>query len=383
MLKRNGLCPYIFLCLFLLALFFPHAVAAQGGHSMFVGGPWEILVKMGSDADGPGLTFPFSVEDESKAQPLDKELPILGTPMKLQLQKYLPDLKWETSVTKKAGAGIVAQLSLGGDNLDQTQWLTTDDPTRSSISSKGVGSVAIKKFQNENIISDLAKQLNQGDILGVLSVGGTDEFSGQDFVIRLGTEIALQGSPYTITVLQYFPHYSLDTATGEVANASDKPMNPAVLVKVDDGKETYEQWHWAKFPSFSHQDTPRPLSMEFLRFDLEQKKFNYILMVAPKTKPWLMSYDGQQIQLKPVSAKDKIPFTGNYYFQVKEVFEQSVIVESWKNGQDVLLKPALIATVQEGETNQEIVLPLNKPQRIQSGSSGVLFVFKSASRKSK
>ena len=46
------------------------AVAMHGDpHHSFLGGPWEIVVKMGLGGDG--LRFPLVVSDESKPQKLD------------------------------------------------------------------------------------------------------------------------------------------------------------------------------------------------------------------------------------------------------------------------------------------------------------------------
>src|SRR3990172_3560417 len=78
------------------------AVCAVGGpvragnpHHEFLGGPWEVLVTMGHE--GAAVRLPLSIADESRPQGLQAVVPVMGTPMKVRLERYLPDVKWETT----------------------------------------------------------------------------------------------------------------------------------------------------------------------------------------------------------------------------------------------------------------------------------------------
>ena len=112
-------------------------------------GPWELVVQMGME--GQRLHFPVIVSDENKPEKLDNVLPVMGTPIKIRLQQYLPDLRWETTAVKHTAGGIVAKLTIKGENLKQDIWLSPDVPTRQSISSS-IGSVAIKKLHDPNTV---------------------------------------------------------------------------------------------------------------------------------------------------------------------------------------------------------------------------------------
>ena len=49
--------------------------------------------------------------------------PVMGTPIKVKLERYLPDMKWETTAVADPNGGPVAKLSLRGENLQQDIWL--------------------------------------------------------------------------------------------------------------------------------------------------------------------------------------------------------------------------------------------------------------------
>ena len=119
-------------------------------HHSFLGGPWEIIVKMRLDDEGQ--RFPLNVDDETKPQKLHTVLPIKNTPIEIRLEDYVPDLKWETNAIKHPGGGIAAKLHITGKNLKQSVrtpqediWLSSGDPARQSISSR-IGGVTIKRF---------------------------------------------------------------------------------------------------------------------------------------------------------------------------------------------------------------------------------------------
>ena len=91
---------------------------AMSPHHGFLGGPWEIVVKMGHE--GQTLRLPVSVTDENKAQDLKATLPVMGTPIKVRLQRYVPDLKWETVAADDPNGAAVAKLSFRGSPSPHT-----------------------------------------------------------------------------------------------------------------------------------------------------------------------------------------------------------------------------------------------------------------------
>lgn len=330
-----------------------------GPHYSFLGGPWELVVKMG--LEGQGLRFPLTVSDENKPQELDAILPVMGTPIKVKLDHYVPDLKWETKAVKHRGGGIVARLTIKGKNLDQEIWLSPDDPARQSISSS-IGGVAIRKLQAASTAETLMRELTHPKAVGILSVWPENGNLPSEYVAKTTRTTALPESRYKVTVLEYLPHYSIDTKTKKVINQSENPINPAIKVAIDDGEKTTEQWLWAKFPSSPHRKTKLPLRIRFTDFDLRGAKGKHILVVANGMKPWLLLSEKGEKRAEKAVVDRYYPFADKEYsFTIEQIIDKAIIKTEWKNNSDRLLHPAIIATIERNGSERQTVLELNRP----------------------
>jgi hypothetical protein len=346
---------------------------SAGPHHSFLGGPWEIVIK--TRLDGEGLRFPLTVSEENKPQKLDKVLPIKGTPIEIRLEDYVPDLKWETDAVKHPGGEIAAKLLINGKNLKQDIWLSSGDPARQSISSS-IGGITIRRLHDTNSVETLMRGLTDSRAVGILSIWPEDGSRPFECVAKTAETISIPRSKYKVTILEYLPHYSIDKETKKVVSQSQKPVNPAVKVAINDGKKTFERWLWAKFPSSPHKETELPLRMRFTDFDLRGVKGKNILVVASGTEPWLLtSKKGVKCAEKAVLGQP-YPFADmEYSFNIEMIIEEAIVKTDWTNGSDQLLHPAVIATIKQNSTNHQIVLELNKPihYRIKSGMLVLLY----------
>jgi len=345
-----------------------------GAHHSFLGGPWEIVIKMRLDKEG--LRFPLTVSDETKPQKLDIVLPIKDTSIEIRLEDYIPDLKWETNAVKHPDGGIAAKLLIEGTNLKQDIWLNSGDPARQSISSR-IGTVTIRRLHNTNNVEKLMRELVDSRAVGILSIWPEDGSKPFEFVTKISETIRIPRTNYKATVIEYMPHYSVDTETKKVVNQSQKPVNPAVKVAIDDGKKTYEQWLWAKFPATPHkEEIELPLRMRFTDFDLYEATGKYILAVASGTKPWLLMSEKDKKSAERAVLGRPYPFADKEYsFSIEKIIDGAIIKTDWTNGSERLLRPAVITTIKENGTSNQAVLELNKPihHRIQSGMLVMLY----------
>jgi hypothetical protein len=341
-----------------------------GPHHSFLGGPWELVVKMGLEGDG--LRFPLAVSDESKPQKFDAILPVKGTPIQVRLEQYVPDLAWQTIAVEQPGGGIVAKLSVKGKDLSQDIWLNPDDPARQSISS-AVGGVTIKRLYNPGTAEALVRGLTHPKAVGILTVWPEDSNQPFEYVAKKAEPITIPGTRYKLTVLEYLPHYSIDTKTKKVFNQSDKPINPAIKLAIRDGRKTSEQWLWAKFPSSPHEKTKLPLRMRFTDFNLRgDDKGAYILAVASGTKPWLLLSKNGEKRAENALFGQPYPFADKEYsFSIEKIMDGAIIKTEWKNNSERLLCPAIVATIEENGAAEQAVLELNKPLHHKT-KSGVL-----------
>jgi len=348
--------------------------APAGAHHSFLGGPWEIVVKMRLDDEG--LRFPLTVSDETRPQNLDIDLPIKDAPIEIRLEHYVPDLKWETNAVKVPDGEIAAKLLVTGRNLKQDIWLSSGDPARQSISSS-IGSVTIKRFHDIDNAEMLIKGLTDSKAVGILSIRPENGGKIYEHVAKISEIIRIPKSDYKLTIVEYMPHYSVDTKTKKVVNQSQKPVNPAIKIAINDGKKTSEQWLWAKFPATPHkQETELPSRMRFIDFNLHEEPGKYILAVASETKSWLlMSKKGKKRAEKAVFSRP-YPFADkNYSFSIEKIIDGAIVKTDWANGSEKLLHPAVIATIKENGTSSQAVLELNKPihQKLKAGMLVMLY----------
>lgn len=357
-----------------VASFFPIDSAGAGAHHSFLGGPWELVVKMGLEGDG--LRFPLTVSDETKPQKFDVVLPVTGTSIRVKLEEYIPDLAWETVAVEDPNGDIVAKLAVKGKNMEQNIWLSPGDPARQSISSR-VGGVAIRRFHNPDTAEALVRELTHPKAVGILSVW--PEQGGRPFecVAKVGQKVVIPGSPYKLTVLEYFPHYSIDTETRKVVSQSDKPVNPALKVALSDGQETSEQWLWGKFLSSPHEEGRSPLHIRYTDFNLGDDKGAYILAVAGGTKTWLFLSNNKGKRAEKVVLGRFYPFADKQYaFGIEKVMDGAIVRSERKNNSERLLRPAFVATIEESGESEQTVLQLDKPFHHQTKSGVLVLLYK-------
>lgn len=343
-------------------------------HHGFLGGPWEVVVKMGHE--GETLRLAVSVTDETKPQELKATLPVMGTPIKVRLDRYLPDLAWETVVVDDPNGGAVAKLSFRGENLEQDLWLSATEAKRQAISSH-IGGVAIRELPSGAASAGALQQLVDADVAGILLVTPADAEQPMACPAKAGTTIALPGSVWKVSVVRYVPHYSIDRETKEVVSASDKPVNPAVEIRIEGDGQQYHQWLWSKFPSSPHKKMSLPFPVRFLDFHLEPDAGQYILAVAEGLDPWLLYLEDGRRRVQQAKIGQRYPFKDSRYsFAIEQVRFGASVEQRWKNGSDVLLHPAIIATISEGAATQQVVLEQNKPYHHQSASGTLVALYR-------
>lgn len=337
----------------------PAQAMAQAGHHSFLGGPWELVVNMGME--GEPLRFPLAVADENKIHKFGNVVPVMGTPIKIKVEQYLPDLGWETAAVKHPGGGTIAKLSVKGKDLEQDLWLSSANPSRQSMSSR-VGSIAIINLQNAKTAEKLVRELTDRKAVGILTVWPDGSSSPLEFAASPGRTVSVPGSKYKLTVAEYVPHYSVDLETRDVVSISDKPVNPAIKIRGDDGTRTLEQWVWAKFPSSPHENAKIPLRMRFTECDLNDAAGKSILVTAPGSKRWLLySRKGKKKMEKAALGKSYPLADAGYSFKIEDIIDGAIVKTDWKNKSETLLNPAIVATIEQDGAGRQTVLELNKP----------------------
>jgi hypothetical protein len=339
-----------------------------------VKGPWELVIQIGGQ--GPAFRFPVVVDDPDKETKLNAVLPVMGTPMKITLEQYLPDLTWDTVISEQSGGGAVATLTIKGPNLEQKMWLASDVPERQALTSH-IGGVALKKVEQAATLKQIMEADPQQKIIGVVTARLKDPNILFESIIEPGKTYSISDTEYQIEILEYLPHYSIDTQTRQVINQSDKPVNPTIKITIDDGSKKKDHWFWSKFGSSPHAETNLPLSITFTDFDLTGTTGSYIIAYAPDSDPWLISSQDGKRQAQKVEFGRDIPFTDDQYsFRIEQIMDHARIDMVWANKSHSLLHPALIMSIEENGRKYPAVLELNKPHHQKIGEETVVILFR-------
>jgi hypothetical protein len=342
---------------------------------MKLAGPWEIAI---NPSQGQAGVFPVSVKDESKPQKLDRLLPVIGSPIKIRLDEYQPDLVWETSIVSAEHGGFVAELLFLGEGLNQTMYLMPDDPERKSITSS-IGGVEVKELHNTKTTKETVKKFLSPDTVGIVTVRFNDSEGKAvtaDYAVSKGATINLPESSATLKISDYLPHYSIDQTTKKIVNISDEPINPAIKIKFNDGKDDYEKWLWSGHSS-PHEMVKLPIDVKFAAFDFRKGQGKYAIFVVKGHIPWIFFVEEEKRHVEEMKLEHPYLLADDKYrFRVQKVAEQSVIERKWKNNSESLSHPAFIVTVQEGQKTEQMILEFNKPVHYRSGSEVLLLHYR-------
>jgi len=324
--------------------------------------------------DGAALRTPLSIADENKPQKLQAVVPVMGTPFKVKLERYLPDVKWETTPVDDPNGGPVAKLSLRGEGLQQDIWLCARDRERQSISAH-VGSVALREIPAP-VDAQLVRELADPEVTGVLLVWLSDTGAPLVYAAKPGKVVSPAGSPWKLSMLRYVPHYSIDRQTKEVTSQSDKPENPALQIRVEGNGQKYEQWLWSLFAASPHMKQPLPFRARFVDFHVGTEPGRYILTVAQGAPSYLLYRQDGKKRIEQVEPGKRYSFGDKRYsFGVDEVRLGARIATTWKEGSEVLLNPAVVATLIQNTSAEQVLLELGKPyhHKTPSGTLVVLY----------
>lgn len=343
--------------------------------------PWEVVVQMGMN--GSMMRFPVRVADETKATKLDKVLPMMRLPIKIRLMQYLPDLKWDTSLVENPKAGAVVQIKAKGPNLNQDIWLNSADPAKQSILSP-IGGMKIVKLQSSKRIEKIIRELTSHKSIGIVSIWDNDPDKILEYVVNTGQTINLPIRNYKLKILEYVPHFTVDTTTKKVTSQSNKPVNPAIKINLDDGKNNHEQWLWSKFPSSPHMKNTLPLRIQFTDYDIANTPGNYILISEEGSEPRLFYLKDGIKHAEIAKLKYEYPFgQKEYTFSIEQFSNSANIKNTWRKGSEELIAPAIIANIEENKTSKQLVLEFDKPKHHRSASGTMVLLYRREASNSK
>lgn len=160
---------------------------------------------------------------------------------------YLPDsIEEESIVADPAGRPAVrVVLAAGGRKMDQ--WLFAHDQGGPHET------VAFREIRDP---AELEKALHppppatQPGSIGSITIQIGDTTQTLAVEDCRDTPVAIEGTSYKVQVVRYLPH-AMVSERNQLENASDRPVNPAVIVEFTGPEGTFRRPAFARFPEFS------------------------------------------------------------------------------------------------------------------------------------
>jgi len=165
-----------------------------------------------------------------------------------KVARYLPDTVASTTVANDAAQPRVAvQVSLTASGQGDPIWVFDGDTQRAGQTSVALAVVADRiELQNRLSATESKSSTSVGKVTLQLS-GNAFEYpveSCTDQAVQIGQ------TGYSLRVLEYFPHATVGPG-GEIKNASNQAMNPAVRVEITGSSGKRTRLAFARFPDFS------------------------------------------------------------------------------------------------------------------------------------
>ncbi len=85
-------------------------------------------------------------------------------------------------------------------------------------------------------------------------------------------------------------------------------------------------------------------------------------IAARGAKPWLLLFNKRRKRAEKAILGRFYTFADKEYsFSIEKIMDEAIIKNDWKNNSERLLRPAIIATIEQNGTGRQTVLELNKP----------------------
>jgi hypothetical protein len=338
-----------------------------------LGGPWELQISRSADASA--VKFEVKVADEDKVAEIGTLVPVMGSPYKVRIEKYLPDLQWDSHGAEVEDGGVVVRLNVKGPNMETDIWLDSADVKKSAISAQ-VGGIQAVGISEPKQLEEMAKGLTDSKGVGLVSVWLEEGKKPLQYVVEKGKKAEIAGTPYTLEFADYLCHYSIDMETKKVTNASERPVNPAVLIRLSGGGKEYEKWLWSRFPASPHETNEMPFRAQFVGADFGGEGGKYVLLGAKGAEAWMIRSADKKKKAEKIKVGERYPFADEAYsVSVEEYFGSAELINEWKNGSETLKNPAIIVSVEKSGKKSEYALELNKPINHTEGTEAVSLVF--------
>lgn len=128
------------------------------------------------------------------------------------------------------------------------------------------------------------------------------------YPVVLNREYSIEDTDYRLEILRYVPDLRVELKTGEFYSISDQPNNPAIQVKVVNGRRTEKTWLFAEHPDMNiNNEVDGKLMLVYQRFESER--------ITDFESKLDISEDGKVVLTKTIRVNDPLRYKGYTFYQ--------------------------------------------------------------------
>ncbi len=278
-----------------------------------------------------GLRLPSA----SAPAPMDQIVALPAPRPPIRLKQYLPKASLEQEVVPdKSGKGRPAiQIAIEGATQSYNRWLLAGQPERDRLTSF-IGTWRYVAVANEQERDELHRQFAEElTRKPKLIIHGTDGDTQKTVPCEKGRSATIKELGCRIRVLEFYPHYGLDLDAKKPVNRSEKRLNPAALIEIEQNGKTEQRWVFGKFPQFqAEQGQGLPIE---IRLDCplhrEQDRPDFVIVTVNRTRHELWSRHAGKQAYRKIDIGEKANVGGaRYTFHVAKFTPSGRLVEAYR-----------------------------------------------------
>jgi hypothetical protein len=325
------------------------AGAPQSGHAVhppMPGQEYTILCRLETPDKPIIVEAPLKLASPTVPATLEQIVQLPAPLAPIKLVQYLPSAKLKQDVlpdkSKKSPPAV--QISVEGPTQSYQAWLAAGDPERNRLVSligtwryMAVGDVR----QRDDLFGQFQTELTRDPRI-IVSRG--EDGAHCELPLRIGESQTAGSLGCKIRVRSFFGHFAMDDKTRKPTNVSDKRLNPAALVEVEDGSTKEERWVFAKFPEFARDKAPSGRYQVVLDCPIDKLRespdFAIVTTGNSRHDVWLRSRD--KITSKPAETGSQFEIVGSQYrFRITRFVESGKLVEEYSPAESRDAVPAV------------------------------------------
>ena len=315
-------------------------------------------------------------------------VPLAHRSIDLTVDRYFPNATVDEQISgngKTDNPAIRLALSAGDQHDDI--WLFARDPERFGAQWGDAHVLFLVPQTQEDAARFLKDSSSMESSRGMLSIAVPGEARPRELPVpqQVDQPIALAGTPYTVTVKDYFADFAL-TDTGPISR-SDEPRNPAVAFLLSGPEGTDAHLLFANLPEFEQLHGLQhkiPIQMRYVHAGatrLPPQAISVLRLPDEGLAAVVTGNDGKRQVIQPLEVGKRYdhPSLG-YQFTVATFYPSAEIHQQFTNRSNEVQREALHVVARDGSASAEAWLGTDEPVELLLGEHPIVVAYREAER---